>query len=77
VKCVVFAPPPVFIRGHFNEICIAALLTQCFPRHVAQFHENRPTHVEKCEFGEKKIIKTMRKLQYIADYYVERVIYTN
>ena len=45
--------PLSFVRGHFYEIGIAALLFRVKPRHVAKFRKYRFADVGKKELGKK------------------------
>ena len=49
-----FFLPLVFVRGHFQEIGIAALPSGLKPRHVEKFRECRLTDVGESELTEKK-----------------------
>ena len=51
--------PLIFVRGHFYEIGIAALLFRVKPRHVKKFRKYRFADVRKSELEKKK--KNMRK----------------
>ena len=46
--------PLIFVRGHFYEIGIAALLFRVKPRHVEKFRKYRFADVGKSELGKKK-----------------------
>jgi len=46
--------PLIFVRGHFYEIGIAALLFRVKPRHVEKFQKFRFAHVGKSVLGKKK-----------------------
>jgi len=46
--------PLIFVRGHFQEIGIAALLLGLKPRHVEKFRECQLTDVEESELTEEK-----------------------
>ena len=52
--------PLIFVRGHFYEIGIAALLFRVKPRHVEKFRKFRFAYVGKSELG-KKEERNMRK----------------
>jgi len=39
----------IFVRGHFQEISIAALPLRVKPRHVEKFRKCRLTDVRECE----------------------------
>jgi len=45
--------PLIFVRGHFQEIGIAALLFQVKPRHMEKFRKCRFADVGKSELGKK------------------------
>jgi len=45
--------PLIFVRGHFYEIGIAALLFRAKPRHVEKFRKFRFADVGKSELGKK------------------------
>ena len=53
--------PLIFVRGHFWEIGIAALLFRVKPRHVEKFRKCRFPDVGKSELG-KKEKRNMRKI---------------
>ena len=44
----------IFVRGHFYEIGIAALLSRVKPRHVEKFRKFRFADVGKSELGKKE-----------------------
>ena len=46
--------PLIFVRGHFYEIGIAALLFRVKPRHVENFRKFRFADVRKSVLGKKK-----------------------
>ena len=46
--------PLIFVRGHFYEIGIAALLFRVKPRHVEKFRKYRFADVGKSELGKKR-----------------------
>jgi len=50
--------PLIFVRGHFYEIGIAALLFRVKPHHVEKFRKFRFADVGKSELGKKR---NMRK----------------
>ena len=45
--------PLIFVRGHFYEIGIAALLFRVKPRHVEKFRKFQFADVGKSELGKK------------------------
>jgi len=53
--------PLIFVRGHFYEIGIAALLSRVKPRHVEKFRKNRFADVGKSELGKKNKKETCAK----------------
>jgi len=46
--------PLIFVRGHFYEIGIAALLFRVKPRHVEKLRKFRFADVGKSELGKKE-----------------------
>ena len=46
--------PLIFVKGHFKDICIAALPMGLKPRHVEKFRECRLTNVEESELTDEK-----------------------
>jgi len=53
--------PLIFVRGHFWEIGIAALLFRVKPLHVEKFRKYRFADVGKSELGRKRKKRNMRK----------------
>jgi len=53
--------PLIFVRGHFYEIGIAALLFRVKPRDVEKFRKFRFADVGKSELGKKKKKETCAK----------------
>jgi len=52
--------PLIFVRGHFYEIGIAALLFRLKPRHVEKFRKFRFADVGKRELKKKKHAQNIR-----------------
>ena len=53
--------PLIFVRGHFYDIGIAALLFRVKPRHVEKFRKFRFADVGKSELGKKERTRNMPK----------------
>ena len=51
---ICFFSPFIFVRGHFQEIGIAALPLGLKPRHVEKFRECRLTDVRESELTDEK-----------------------
>jgi len=58
-----FGGAPIFVRGHFQEIGIAALPMGLKPRHVERFRECQFTDVEESELTEKKKKKHVQNIR--------------
>jgi len=53
--------PLIFVRGHFQEIGIAAFLFRVNPRHVEKFRKCRFADVGKSELGKKETCAKHKK----------------